>query len=285
MIQTPTRVASLRWAFGWSQSDGSVFLLDTYTGSAGAWSLRRLRTAYTGQCVRLRRASDNVESDFGFAADGWVDQTSIAAWVGASSAFVVTLYDQSGNGRDMTQATAARQPSWSASVASFNGRPGVTFDASQTQFLSRANDVLTGTSAATILAIAYRDGTQALRVIAGFGTSTNGARLHVEAANTGQRGGASVGGTNAFSANDSWPVPAARAVGARVGGGNVSVLVDNAVSNVAASNPTYSNVMASIGRIPNGTGYMQGSVLEVIAWNNNTVDWLAIHADQRGLRS
>jgi hypothetical protein len=36
-------------------------LLDTYSGAAAAYSLRLLRSAYTGDAIRVRRASDNTE--------------------------------------------------------------------------------------------------------------------------------------------------------------------------------------------------------------------------------
>jgi hypothetical protein len=41
-------------------------LLDTYTGAAVAYSLRKLRTNYSGNAIRVRRSSDNTEQDFGF---------------------------------------------------------------------------------------------------------------------------------------------------------------------------------------------------------------------------
>jgi hypothetical protein len=41
-------------------------LLDDYPNAAAAYSLRLLRTAYTGDAIRVRRASDNTEQDIGF---------------------------------------------------------------------------------------------------------------------------------------------------------------------------------------------------------------------------
>jgi hypothetical protein len=84
-------------------------LLDTYTGASAAYSLRHLRTAYTGNCIRVRRSSDNAESDIGFAS-GVLDTAALLTFAGAGSAFVTTWYDQSGNGRNPTQATAGAQP-------------------------------------------------------------------------------------------------------------------------------------------------------------------------------
>jgi trimeric autotransporter adhesin len=83
--------------------------LDNLT-SAAAYATRRLRTAYAGPLVRVRRSSDNAEADIGYGADGWLDEASLLAHVGAGDGFVTTWYDQSGNGRDATQTTAGHQP-------------------------------------------------------------------------------------------------------------------------------------------------------------------------------
>lgn len=82
--------------------------LDTLPSAFAATGLCRLYTSYTGSLVRLRRASDNAEQDFSAAANGWVDPVAVAAWAGGD-AFVVTRYDQTANGHDITQATAANQ--------------------------------------------------------------------------------------------------------------------------------------------------------------------------------
>jgi hypothetical protein len=46
-----------------------ALLLDTYSGAAAAYSLRRLSGAYTGSAIRVRRASDNTEQDIGFVSN------------------------------------------------------------------------------------------------------------------------------------------------------------------------------------------------------------------------
>jgi len=85
---------------------------------------RRALTAYTGNLLRLRRASDNGESNFTYDANGHLDTTAIAAWAGGAS-YVVTIYDQKG-GDDITQATEANQPLFTASAQ--NSHAGMTFD-------------------------------------------------------------------------------------------------------------------------------------------------------------
>jgi hypothetical protein len=83
-------------------------LLDTYTGATVAYSLRRLRTAYTGNAIRVRRSSDNAEQDFGFVSNV-LDTASLLTFCGAGNGFITTWYDQSGNANNATQATAASQ--------------------------------------------------------------------------------------------------------------------------------------------------------------------------------
>lgn len=78
--------------------------LDTLsTGLVGAWSVaRRLLASYTGPWLRVRRSSDNAEQDCTTVA-------GILSFCGAGNGFVVTVYDQTGNGRDLTQGTAVNQ--------------------------------------------------------------------------------------------------------------------------------------------------------------------------------
>jgi Alpha-L-arabinofuranosidase B, catalytic len=83
----------------------------------------RLVAGYNGNLIRLRRASDSVEQNFGMTAAGVLDTAATAAFIGGSSALVVTVFNQTG-GNDMTQATAADQPQFSA--AGFPGsKPAV----------------------------------------------------------------------------------------------------------------------------------------------------------------
>jgi hypothetical protein len=108
--------------------------LDTLgTGLESAWSVgRRLRTGYTSNIIRVRRSSDNAEQDFGYLASGAVDAAAVAAFCGAGNGFLTTIYDQSGSGRNLVQATTANQPLVvSSGVAQTqNGRLWAVFDGS-----------------------------------------------------------------------------------------------------------------------------------------------------------
>jgi len=85
-----------------------VGLLDTYPDAAAAYSLRKLRTNYSGSAIRVRRA-DNTEQDIGFV-NNELDTTSLLSFVGSGDGFVAILYDQSLNAKNQVQTTAIYQP-------------------------------------------------------------------------------------------------------------------------------------------------------------------------------
>lgn len=79
--------------------------------SATAYSLRRLRCGYPGSAIRVRSsAAGNPTSDIGFTLNGDLDTAALKTFIGSNSGFVTIWYDQSGNARDASQATAASQP-------------------------------------------------------------------------------------------------------------------------------------------------------------------------------
>ena len=123
----------------WTSNSG---LLADYPNAAAAYSLRLLQTAYTGSAIRVRRASDNTEQDIGFV-NGELDTSSLTTFCSGTDGFVKTWYDQSGNGYNATQTTAANQPQIvsSGSVILENGKPSLKFDGS--------NDYLKNTTSLT----------------------------------------------------------------------------------------------------------------------------------------
>ena len=105
------------------------YLLDTYTSASAAYSLRKLRSAYSGNCIRVRRSSDNTEQDFGFV-NNVLDTASLLSFCGAGNGFVTTWYDQSGNTKNTTQSTAANQPRIvnAGSIDLVNSKPAILGD-------------------------------------------------------------------------------------------------------------------------------------------------------------
>lgn len=116
-------------------------LLDDYGSASAAYSLRKLDADYSGSAIRVRRSSDNTEQDIGFTGScNELDEAALIAFVGSGGSddgFVVTWYDQSGNGRDATQATAGNQPKIvdNGVVLTLDGQPAVYFDRSNNNIL------------------------------------------------------------------------------------------------------------------------------------------------------
>jgi hypothetical protein len=128
-------------------------LLDLYPNAATAYSLRKLRTAYTGSAVRVRASTSGAEGDVSFDVNSTISASSTVTitavgtsglsigqqvtfstfWNAGGSnqnVFVTTWYDQSGNARDAAQTTQANQPQIvSSGVIILSGsRPSISFD-------------------------------------------------------------------------------------------------------------------------------------------------------------
>ena len=107
-----------------NQLGGAAFegILDTLSSlPQEAWSIaRRMTNTYSGNLVRIRRVSDDVEQDFGFLANGDLDAAAVATFLGASAGAVDTIYNQI-SANNMIQATNADQPAYNPS--GFNGKP------------------------------------------------------------------------------------------------------------------------------------------------------------------
>jgi hypothetical protein len=103
-------------------------LLDIYPDAAAAYSLRKLRTAYTGSAIRVRRSSDNTETDIGFVSNQ-LDTATLLTFCGVGNGFVTTWYDQSGNANNASQVTINNQPTIinSGVLITENTKPSMDF--------------------------------------------------------------------------------------------------------------------------------------------------------------
>lgn len=104
--------------------------LDSYTsGLEAAYSTaRRLLASYTGSLIRIRRSSDDAELDIGYDANGDLDSAAASTFAGVGSAYIVTVYDQTGS-YDLTQSTAGSQPSLilSGTLQTINDKPTANY--------------------------------------------------------------------------------------------------------------------------------------------------------------
>jgi len=141
-------------------------LLDDYPNAAAAYSVRKLDKDYTGSCMRVRRSSDEATQDIGFDSNGDLDTSALATFVGDAYGYCTIWYDQSGNGVNAVQSTAADQmmvyDRVAAAVITENGKPAL-----QHGTVNGGLDVVgfTGGTDATVLAVMADTVTEAIPVI------------------------------------------------------------------------------------------------------------------------
>lgn len=127
------------------------FVLDGITATlTGAWAPFRLTERWTGKLVTLRRSSDSTSSSFGIDDDAdpiLIDASAVSTFVGTGSGYLSQLYDQSGSGNHIVQATTTKQPLYAAEVGD-NAVAGASFDGSD-DILSTAGALSTMMSTAT----------------------------------------------------------------------------------------------------------------------------------------
>lgn len=103
-------------------------LLNLFPGASAAYSLRKLDTGYAGSAIQVRRISDNATQNIGFV-NNVLDLTALTTFLGAGSGRVSIWYDQSGNGRNLINATAIEQPLvYASGPVIFNGAPYLRLD-------------------------------------------------------------------------------------------------------------------------------------------------------------
>lgn len=171
--------------------------LDTFTTPAAAYSMRRLKSTYSGPGIRLRRASDSAELDIGFLGfTGFtgapIDTAAANAHCTAATCFLSKWYDQSGSARDWTIA-AASQPQYVADCG--NGLPCAKTTGGQ----NLAFSTVTPAGAQSLAAVARVDG--AIQGCTFLSASNNGL---TSGAGTAQFGIAGTGNIFANAALATW---------------------------------------------------------------------------------
>ena len=98
----------------------ATYLLDTYSGAAAAYSLRKINAAYTGSAIRVRRSGDNVETDISFSSNGDLNTTELLDFVRYTNLFTApnNLADAGWSGGGITK--TANLPDGPAGATSSN---------------------------------------------------------------------------------------------------------------------------------------------------------------------
>jgi len=88
-----------------------------------------LLDTYTGAAIRVRRSSDNTETDIGFVSNV-LDTTTLSTFCGVGNGFVTTWYDQSGNSRNLMSISSIYQPRIiiSGVLQLFGTKPSIYWD-------------------------------------------------------------------------------------------------------------------------------------------------------------
>jgi hypothetical protein len=199
-------------------TSGAPLPLDLVSGAGAAYSLRRTRSLYSGSAIRVRRSNDNAEADIGFSG-GALDTAALLSHTGANSGFVVTWYDQSGSGRNFTQATTANQARIvnAGTIDTQNGKPTVVFNGSTNSYsLSTGLDLfrnISGWAVNTALTLPTTAGVQ--RILAATnGLSLSSGRFYAQLNSTqrfeitGRRLDADSAVTRTSAATGKWTAPA-----------------------------------------------------------------------------
>ena len=88
-------------------------------------------SGYSGALIRIVNSTNTASQDISAGADGYVDTAAILAFYGGGSIDGIKIdivYDQTGNGNNLTQTTDASRPVLSLGV---NGKPAITFTETQ----------------------------------------------------------------------------------------------------------------------------------------------------------
>jgi len=140
---------------------GAIAPLDgggAFASPAAAYSLRKLKSAYAGPGIKLRRASDSATQDINFLgftgfSGALLDVAAAATFCNATTCFGDTWYDQSGTARHMVQATAANQYQYVANCGT--GLPCLRATA-VTQGMASAGTLTPATGVVSFSAVANR---------------------------------------------------------------------------------------------------------------------------------
>lgn len=123
-------------------------LLDLYPGAETAYSVRKLRNAYSGPLVEIRRSSDNALKDFYPDSNGELSLTSedgsgttLGDWVSTDDGYVRTWYDQTANTNNATQTSSSAQPEIISGGALLTAgtKPALDFTATATSLILTTN--------------------------------------------------------------------------------------------------------------------------------------------------
>jgi len=277
-------------------SAGVGLILDLYPSAHHAYSLRKLRTLYTGASLRVRRTVGAttviVDVNFDATTEAVALTSTITPFSGITTAttlgqfaaiagygtpdvgvpanqniFVVTWFDQSGNGKNPTNATAGQQPRLvnSANLERSGGKVAVRFTRASSNNLlitdttANINNMSsywvgafvggTGSQVGYLLAVTnrfYFPSTGGAAVYAGYGTSATAITLEAVVSSNRRLYELISPSPSNSSVAQGWSNG--------VAGGTRAIV-----------NASTTNIQIGTG----GTNYFDGHIQEIIGWQSN----------------
>lgn len=258
-VTTPAEIAALTSN---QQQYWMPLPLDSLTSPSGAYGFRKLRSAWAGSAIRLRRASDNLEADIGFL--GFVpglgaplDVAAATAHCAATTCFGAKWYDQSGNTRDLLQATPTNQPQ-----LVFNCKdtlPCWQYTAN-TQVLQAGATITPASGTVSFSAVGMRSGgVGSFSLLAENGAAGNRIALSGTAATWGVFGGTSGSVTVASATEGAW-----HSLQANLAAASSVVNVDGTETTGTATG----SITAALPRITGPAAGTTASQVEAVFWDN-----------------
>ena len=225
-------------------------------GATAAYSLRSL-TGDDPTVVRVRRSSNNGERDFTVSE---ISLGELVAFVGSGNdGFVTTWYDQSGNGRNATQTTAANQPKIVSSGSLVSN--GLDFDGSNDQ-LDMPSTILSNINSASAFLVS-KDASGfafdvALSLSTGAGTLVD-LNTHI---------GATLSNRYGSSLTSFGTADGAKHLSSLVVGNSNAESFQDGISKGTISTVSGYTASGTIGS-SNGVLFYDGQIEEVIIYNSN----------------
>ena len=248
-----------------------------------AVSLRRLKTAYAGPAIKVRRSSDNATADIGFSS-GDLDTVALSAFIGANSGYIDTWYDQIGTAH-MTAPSTASQPRIvnAGTIDLKNSKPITTT-------MGFTSGLTTGTTAIAI------GGNKATESTVGFYTATRASRFNLSfiasidsadyVGGTSAAFGVMINLTTLESQRGSPLSGVALISGALIAGMGMYDGTNNTqyVNNVAGATVANALPFGALGKLNNSDGgACDGGIFEHLFWNHalSSSDRVILFASQQ----
>lgn len=239
------------------------------TAPTAAFSLRKLIQSYSGPVIRVRRDSDNAESDIGFNNLSELDIGALRSFVGnTANGFVVTWYDQSSIASHATQTTTSLQPRIISAgvIDTSNGKPTILFSGAQWLITNTSQYVgATGYWSSSVVFATSQVASQAV-VDADDGVSVRLAQFMRVATLNAVSGVAFNSIGNSITANSGSTVANQLRVGSIVRAEQATAYAEGIAGTVTTSQTGLRNITSPlyIGRRGNSANFLSGNVSEVL---------------------